>query len=118
MKRFFILTVTLSALSLSGSARGADLPSSGNATPELDRWWQRMFSIAFDGHGNLVAPHLATLHPTAASLGAGGYDETAPNNTLRQRLDPDHVSYSQGSLTLRVPAFTHYQVLRLSNTKP
>ena len=73
MKRFFILTVTLGVLSLFGIAHGADLPSSGNATPEVDRWWQRMFSIAFDGHGNLVAPHLTTLRPTAASLGAGGY---------------------------------------------
>ena len=34
-------------------------------------WWHRMFSMSFDGHGNFVAPHLDTLHTTAASLGAG-----------------------------------------------
>lgn len=32
-----------------------------------------MFSISFDGHGNFVTPHLATLQTTAASLGAMGY---------------------------------------------
>jgi hypothetical protein len=32
-----------------------------------------MFSMSFDGHGNFVGPHLDTLHTTAASLGAGGY---------------------------------------------
>jgi hypothetical protein len=46
------------------------------------------------------------------------YDETAQSNTLRQRLDADHVSVSGSSLTLRVPPFTHYQVLRLSTVKP
>ena len=36
-------------------------------------WWHRMFSMAFDGHGNFVTPHLGRLHTTAASLGAVGY---------------------------------------------
>ena len=46
------------------------------------------------------------------------YDEAAPNNALKQRLDPDRVSFSQGTLTVRVPPFTHYQVLRISTAKP
>jgi hypothetical protein len=46
------------------------------------------------------------------------YDETAPNNTLRQALDADHVSISEGSVTVRIPPFTHYQVLRMSTSKP
>jgi hypothetical protein len=46
------------------------------------------------------------------------YDETAPNNTLRQPLDADHISISKGSLTLRLPPFAHYQVLRISTAQP
>ncbi len=46
------------------------------------------------------------------------YDETAPNNTLRQRLEADHVSISEGTLTLRIPPFSHYQVLRISTAEP
>ncbi|MBT3296688.1 MAG: hypothetical protein HN383_15575 [Verrucomicrobia bacterium] len=36
-------------------------------------WWQQVFSLAFDGHGNFVAPHLDALHAAAASLGPAGY---------------------------------------------
>jgi hypothetical protein len=36
-------------------------------------WWQGMFSLAFDGHGNFVAPHLDKLEASAASLGAAGF---------------------------------------------
>jgi hypothetical protein len=46
------------------------------------------------------------------------YDETAPSNTLRQHSDADHVSVSEGSLTLRILPFTHYQVLRISAAIP
>lgn len=42
------------------------------AEPETS-WWHEMFSLAFDGHGNFVAPHLATLNATVASLGATGF---------------------------------------------
>jgi hypothetical protein len=46
------------------------------------------------------------------------YDETAPSNSLRQALDADHVSISEGSVTVRIPPFTHYEVLRISTAKP
>lgn len=36
-------------------------------------WWHDIFSLAFDGHGNFVAPHLGTLNATVASLGAAGF---------------------------------------------
>ena len=38
-----------------------------------DAWWQRMFSMSFDGHGNFVVPHLDILNTTAASFGAAGF---------------------------------------------
>ena len=41
---------------------------------EKSSWWHKMFSLAFDGHGNFVAPHLDTLNATAASLGAVGFN--------------------------------------------
>jgi len=46
------------------------------------------------------------------------YDEAAPSHTLRQRLAPDHISVSEGSVTVRIPPFTHYQVLQFSNAQP
>lgn len=46
------------------------------------------------------------------------YDETAPNNTQRLALGADHISISKGSLTLRLPPFAHYQVLRISTAQP
>ena len=73
MKRLVSLTFALCLLPLVGSVRGADVPSLAKANTEGDLWWHQMFSMAFDGHGNFVAPHLDTLHATAASLGAGGY---------------------------------------------
>ena len=57
-------------LTLSSNTFGQELQS---ASKDVDLWWHRMFSMAFDGHGNFVAPHLNTLHTTAASLSAGGY---------------------------------------------
>ncbi len=36
-------------------------------------WWHEMFSLAFDGHGNFVAPHLDTLNARVASVGAVGF---------------------------------------------
>ncbi|MEI6871966.1 MAG: hypothetical protein WCL08_06755, partial [Verrucomicrobiota bacterium] len=45
------------------------------------------------------------------------YDESAPSNTLRQPLDIDSVSVNEGKLTLRIPPFTHYQILRFSTPK-
>lgn len=73
MKRLVSLTLALCLLPFFGSVRGADLPSLAGANMEGELWWQRMFSMAFDGHGNFVAPNLGTLHTTAASLGAVGY---------------------------------------------
>lgn len=73
MKRIVCVTLKLFLLPFVGSARGADFPSSAKAINEGESWWHRMFSIAFDGHGNFVTPHLDALHTTAASLGAGGY---------------------------------------------
>ncbi len=73
MKRIVCVTLKLFLLPFVGSARGADFPSSAKAINEGELWWHRMFSIAFDGHGNFVTPHLDALHTTAASLGAGGY---------------------------------------------
>ena len=32
-----------------------------------------VFSLAFDGHGNFVTPHLGTLNATVASLGVAGF---------------------------------------------
>jgi hypothetical protein len=46
------------------------------------------------------------------------YDEAAPSNTQRQPLDADNVSISNGTLNLRIPPFTHYQVLRICTAKP
>jgi hypothetical protein len=45
------------------------------------------------------------------------YDETAPNHMLRQPLDADQISISEGTLTLRIPPFTLYQILRISTAK-
>jgi hypothetical protein len=64
----------------------------------------------------LQVPHLkSTDQLTLESI---RYDETAPNNTLRQPLGTDHISISEGSITVRIPPFTHYQVLRISAAKP
>jgi hypothetical protein len=46
------------------------------------------------------------------------YDETAQNNTLRQRLSPDQFSTVEGLVTVRIPPFTHYQIIRFSVAKP
>ncbi len=73
MKRLVSLTLAFWLLAHVGSARGGDVASLGKTNTEGDLWWHRMFSMAFDGHGNFVAPHLGTLHATAASLCAGGY---------------------------------------------
>ena len=73
MKRLVSLTLALCLLPLVGSVRGADVPSLAKANTEGDLWWHQMFSMAFDGHGNFVSPHLDKLHTTAASLGAVGY---------------------------------------------
>lgn len=73
MKRLVSITLALCLLPLVGSVRGADVPSLAKPNSEGDLWWHRMFSMSFDGHGNFVAPHLKTLHATAASIGAGGY---------------------------------------------
>ncbi len=56
-----------------GLAYGADTAAGGDAHTAVGAWWHQMFSIAFDGHGNFVLPHLDTLHAKAASLSAGGY---------------------------------------------
>ncbi len=37
-------------------------------------WWHAQLSLAFDGHGNFVTPHLETLNATVASLGAAGFN--------------------------------------------
>lgn len=47
--------------------------STRSSSPATSAWWQQMFSLAFDGHGNFVAPHFAELKATAASLGAVGF---------------------------------------------
>ncbi len=73
MKRLVSHTLALCLLPLVGSVRGADVPSLAKANTEGGSWWHQMFSMAFDGHGNFVAPHLDTLHTTSASLSAGGY---------------------------------------------
>jgi hypothetical protein len=73
MKRLVSLTFGLWLLPFGGSVRGADGSSLPKANTEGGLWWHQMFSIAFDGHGNFVVPHLDALHATAASLGAGGY---------------------------------------------
>lgn len=41
------------------------------------------------------------------------YDETAGGNVRRQPLDAAHILADKGSVTLRIPSFTHYQVLRI-----
>ncbi len=46
------------------------------------------------------------------------YDESANSNTLRQPLDAAEISVREDGLTLRVPSFSHYQVLRISAVKP
>lgn len=46
------------------------------------------------------------------------YDETAGSNLRRQPLDAGHVLASNGCVTLRIPPFTHYQVLRIEKAKP
>ena len=64
----------------------------------------------------LQVPHLkSTDKLTIESI---RYDETAPSNALRQALDADHISISKGSVTLQIPPFTHYQVLRISTAAP
>ena len=44
------------------------------------------------------------------------YDETAPDNTSWLPLDTAHATLREGTLTLRIPPFTYYQVLRLSTS--
>jgi hypothetical protein len=73
MKQLVCLTLVLCLLPLIGSVRGEEVRSQARVNTEVDLWWHQIFSMAFDGHGNFVAPHLDTLHTTAASLGAGGY---------------------------------------------
>lgn len=60
-------------LPLAGSLCAREIPTVVETKSGGGVWWHRMFSMAFDGHGNFVAPHLATLRTTAASLGAVGY---------------------------------------------
>ena len=42
------------------------------------------------------------------------YDERAQDNTQRQRLDAYEVSANGGDLTIRIPSFTHYQIVRIN----
>lgn len=46
------------------------------------------------------------------------YDEAAPGKTSRQALDAGHVSIREGAVTLRIPPFGHYQLLRIRRGKP
>lgn len=47
--------------------------AASSATPEARAaWWQQMFSMAFDGHGNFVMPQLDALQAAAASFGGVG----------------------------------------------
>lgn len=46
------------------------------------------------------------------------YDETAGSNVQRQPLEAGHVHTRNGGVTLRIPPFTHYQVLRIEKAKP
>jgi hypothetical protein len=46
------------------------------------------------------------------------YDETAGSNAQRQLLDASHILANKGCVTLRIPSFTHYQVLRIEKTDP
>ena len=46
------------------------------------------------------------------------YDETAGSNVQRQPLDAGHVLANKGCVTLHIPPFTHYQVLRIEKARP
>jgi hypothetical protein len=59
----------------------------------------------------LQVPHLKSGHSLV--LESIRYDETAPGNTLWRPLDIAHATVSEGTLTLRIPPFTYYQILRL-----
>ena len=56
-----------------GATRKAKQDRASLARVPKSPWWHSVFSVAFDGHGNFVAPHLDTLNATAASLGPVGY---------------------------------------------
>jgi hypothetical protein len=55
---------------------------------------------------------------TAPQVESIRYDESALSNTRREPLPADGVAWKDGLLILRVPPFTHYQILRISNTRP
>ncbi|MCC6156312.1 MAG: hypothetical protein IT367_21275, partial [Candidatus Hydrogenedentes bacterium] len=46
------------------------------------------------------------------------YDETAGSNLRRQLLDAAHILANKGCVTLRIPPFTHYQILRIEKAGP
>ena len=73
MKQPFLLALVSSLVLIAADLSAADPQSAAIQSTDGDLWWQRMFSISFDGHGNFVAPNLGTLNTTAASLGAVGY---------------------------------------------
>ena len=60
----------------------------------------------------IQGPRLASA--TAFQVEAIRYDETAPHNFIRQPLASTAVSYDAGKLTVQVPPFTHYEILRIS----
>jgi hypothetical protein len=62
----------------------------------------------------LQVPHLKSGHYLV--MESIRYDETAPGNTSWLPLDTAHATVSEGTLTLRIPPFTYYQILRLSTS--
>ena len=52
------------------------------------------------------------------SVQSMSYDETAKDNTMKQPLKADQISVEEGTLTINIPPFTHYQVLRIRKVEP
>lgn len=54
---------------------------------------------------------------SAPQIEAIRYDEAAPNNITRHPLAAEAINFENGRLALRIPPFTHYQLLRIYHAK-
>jgi hypothetical protein len=116
MKRLVCVTLALCLLPLVGSVRGGDVQSLAKPNTEGDLWCDLAADhltpvTRTDFTLTLQMPHLKSSHSLV--LESIRYDETAPGNTSWRPLDTAHATVSEGTLTLRIPPFTYYQILRL-----
>ena len=66
------------------------------------------FAVRLNLPGLKTAPQVETIR----------YDETAPEDTRRELLSAHNFTFADGALTLRIPPFSHYHVLRITSPTP